>query len=408
MEDRWDPVAGSGGGEAARVRLDDGQEAEVSSGTMAAVARARPGEDRPDLFALDPGLPDRTVSDLVAGGLAGYDEEADGWCLTPAGVRLRSALVLDAGRHHAEPRGISAHPELGEDDRERLKESLARESRDPGGVQPGELAPEHDPAPRSVLESSGALMVLLMSLAGVLALLFFNAPDAFGLLLVPGVLMGGAALYSLQRLRRVRAAEAEGIGEPDAVEELQGLFVTGDMLDAPARRMLGRAQRAVDFVLDSALHQRGLLLDEVRNRVVLADIEWAVAQGLLRQSRTRQRIETMPLTGERSRQAAERARAALHEDVAEVERRIRSLEDYAHRVRAAELEDQDRRSAAELDAIADRTAEAGAAHPHQQEALSHLVQAQELALRMAALTDGDDDPDSTGERGPLRAPPPPG
>ncbi|USY22672.1 hypothetical protein NE857_14300 [Nocardiopsis exhalans] len=386
VEDRWDLVTGPGDGEIVRVRLDDGQEAEVSPPMMAAVARARPQENRPDLFSLDPGVPEKTVSDLVAGGLAGYDEDSGGWCLTVVGAQLRSALVLDAHRHHAEPRGVSVHPELSEDDRELLVKALNWEGREPEPVQPSELAPA-DPAPRSPTESVSALVILLAAVIGVLCVALISSFETFALLLLPGLLLGAGALYSFQRQRAAQTQAIAENDEPDVIEELQGHFVTGDMLDTPARWMLGRAQRAVDAVLDSAIHQRGLLLDEVRNRVVLADVEWAVAQSLLRQSRARARIETTPLTGERSRQAAERARAALHEDVAEVERRIRTLEDYARRVREAELEEQDRRSAVELDAIADSTTEAGAAHPHQEEALSHLVRAQELALRVAALSD---------------------
>ena len=282
------------------------------------------------------------------------------------------------------PRRVSVHPELGDGDRRRLAEGLARKAKEVG--QPSDFAGYGNPEAESVKESSAALRVLLLSMGMVLAVVMLNDPAVFVLLLVPSMAVGGAAYFRHGRLRALREHRAAREAVEDAVDELQGFFVSGDMLDTSARRMLGRTQRAVDCVLGSDAHRRGLLLDEVRNRVVLADAEWAVAQCLLRQSRTRQRIEATPLVGERSRRAAERARGVLEEDVAEVGRRIRTLEDYAHLVRAAELEEQDRRTAAELDALADRTAEAGAAHPHQEEALSHLVQAQALALRVAALT----------------------
>ncbi|MFD6949593.1 MULTISPECIES: hypothetical protein [unclassified Nocardiopsis] len=160
------------------------------------------------------------------------------------------------------------------------------------------------------------------------------------------------------------------------------------MLDHTSNALFGRAQRAVDAVLGSSLHRQGLLLDEVRNRVVLADVEWSLAQSLAQQTRIRHRIDSTPVPGERSRQAAERARAVLAEDVAEVEARIRMLESYADKVRAAELEEQDRRAAAEFDAIANQAAEAQAAHPQQNEALGSLVQAQNLALQIEALSPG--------------------
>ncbi|WP_460755144.1 hypothetical protein [Nocardiopsis oceani] len=172
------------------------------------------------------------------------------------------------------------------------------------------------------------------------------------------------------------------------IAEHKGRYATGEALDDQARGMLGRAQAAVDSVLDSPLHREGLLLDETRNRVVLTDVEWSLARDLYSQAPVRNRIENTPAVGERSRQAAERARAALAEDLARVEARIRTLESYADRVRAAELEAQDRELAAELDAIADHAELVGAGRPEHDASLSALVQAQELALEIAALSDG--------------------
>src|SRR5699024_5464092 len=109
------------------------------------------------------------------------------------------------------------------------------------------------------------------------------------------------------------------------------------------------------------------------------------------QTGTRDKTASPPTPGERSRQAAERARAVLAEDVEEVEARIRTLEDYADKVRAAELEEQDQRAAAEFEKIANQAAEAQAAHPHQNAALTSLVQAQNLALQIEALSPGTED-----------------
>ena len=165
--------------------------------------------------------------------------------------------------------------------------------------------------------------------------------------------------------------------------------VTADMLDAPAREPLRRTQEEVDAVLDSPLHHRGLLLDGTRDRVVLADVEGAVAESPLRRSGARRRIDTTPTPGERSRAAAEQARAVLEQDVVEVTGRIELPESYAARVRAAALEEQDRRAAAAPEAVAVDVAGAGAAHPHRTEALACPVDAPEFALRVASRTDPD-------------------
>ncbi|OLT28902.1 hypothetical protein BJF83_13165 [Nocardiopsis sp. CNR-923] len=122
----------------------------------------------------------------------------------------------------------------------------------------------------------------------------------------------------------------------------------------------------------------------MRDRVVLADVEWAVADRLLGHTRTRRTMASTPTPGENSRRAAARARRILDQDVARVEARVRVLEDYAATVRAAEMERYDRRAAERLDALA---VETGVDHEQQDEALSALVQAQELALRVASLTD---------------------
>ncbi len=215
-----------------------------------------------------------------------------------------------------------------------------------------------------------------------------NSPEGFialGLVLP----VAAIALWYLHQRRVGREAERARAQDPaHIIAEFQGRYVAADMLDHTSNALLGRAQGAVDTVLGSSPHRQGLLLDEVRNRVVLADVEWSLAQSLVQQTSTRHKIDSTPTPGERSRLAAERARAVLAEDVAEIETRIRTLEAYADKVRAAEMEEQDRRAAAEFDAIADRTAEAQAAHPQQNEALSSLVQAQNLALQIEALSPG--------------------
>ena len=278
-----------------------------------------------------------------------------------------------------ESRRVSVDPELADDEFDLLKRALEREKR-------GDLPSSG--GPWIFLESGTNQFVMAVTVATVLVAVLLTDVSAFLLLSVLLLLAAGPVYYAHRR------HVDEHRPERDPVEEFQGRFVTGDMLDDASRARLGRVQRAVDTVLDSSPHRRGLLLDRTRNLVVLADVEWESAQDLLRQTRTRQRIESMPRPGPRSIRAAERARAALAADVVEVDRRIRVLEDYADRVRAVELQEADRCNTAVWETIADSTVEAGAAHPLREEILSSLVQAQESALRLAALAaeDGSEDP----------------
>lgn len=186
-----------------------------------------------------------------------------------------------------------------------------------------------------------------------------------------------AALADRDRKRR----------EPRHVlESMADHYVLQEHTEGEYRALLERAQRAVDAVLESAPHREGLLLDTVRNRVVLAETEWTIARGLARLSGEAARADGTPIAGERSRAAAERARAALAEERGHLERRIGLLEEYAAGVRSFEAERADAASAREFDAITDRVLESGAAHDLHDEALASLVRAQELALRLSDLT----------------------
>ncbi len=171
-----------------------------------------------------------------------------------------------------------------------------------------------------------------------------------------------------------------------ALESLAGRYVLPEHVEGEYRELLERAQRAVDAVLRSEPHREGLLLDTVRNRVVLAETEWTVARGLADLSDEAARAADTPVAGERSRVAAERARAALAGERGRLERRIGLLEEYARRVRAFEDERDDAASAREFDAIADRVVGSGAAHGLHDEQSASLVRAQELALRLSDLT----------------------
>lgn len=93
-------------------------------------------------------------------------------------------------------------------------------------------------------------------------------------------------------------------------------------LDEPARALLARVQRAIDSILDSEINRTDLI-DNSRNVMVLAQHEWEIALILRRQSEVRRRRATtdMPAAVTRS-----------------VEDRVRLIEDYAKKVRAADAE----------------------------------------------------------------------
>jgi hypothetical protein len=175
------------------------------------------------------------------------------------------------------------------------------------------------------------------------------------------------------------------------LESLADHCVLPEQVEGEYRALLERTRRAVDTVLDSAPHREGLLLDTVRNQVVLAETEWTIARGLARLSAETARADTTPVVGERSRAAAERARAALSEERGHLERRIGLLEEYAAGVRSFEAERADAASAREFDAITDRLVESGAAHDLHDESPASLVRAQQAALRLSELTGTDEE-----------------
>lgn len=266
---------------------------------------------------------------------------------------------------------LTTHPELTREQSEHLNRALVAPGRREG-VRPG--FGEH-------LGGAGQGCLYLGLLAMVVLALSWN--------ILLGLLVAAPILTAVGKAVLDRRQEPDPVDEPDqGTRVYEGRYVSDGMLDAVGRGMLGRVQTAVDTVLGSALQERGLLLDEVRNRVVLADVEWSLSQSLLRQARSRHTLDTTPAVGERSERAAERARDVLDADAAEVDARIRVLEAYAERVREAERDLRDRELEAEFDAIANRAVEAKEARPHQDASLSALVRAQELALEVAALAPG--------------------
>ncbi|PDP86860.1 hypothetical protein CQJ94_14680 [Glycomyces fuscus] len=359
------------------LTLPGGYQVILTSDMRRSIRLATPLGDRRDVWCPDVREPGEGAP-LVAQGLA--ERDAHGvLVLTGRGVRVRSVLLPLVGLV-GEP-GREGRPTLDPS----LPEERARALRLALDTVRGGRAPRGTGGD----ERGKALARVAYALFWALAVCWMVLDLSFGaelaLMAASALAVAGAALARARHQRAERERDPVRI-----VASAEGEFVSPGALDDGSRALLERAQGAVDAVLGSPLHERGLLLDTVRNRVVLADVEWSVARSLLHQTRVRERIARTPTPGERSREAAARAGAVLAAETAEMAARIAVLEDYAERVRAAELDEQDRRSARELDAIAAEAAEAGAVHEQSGEMLASLVRAQELALRVAALADDPD------------------
>jgi hypothetical protein len=342
-----------------------------------------------------------TLEGLRRRGLVTAGSGPDDWWLTERGRQARSRLPAEPdpsgrpagteppGRPSRRPLRVTLHPDLGRADADRLLTALrgrhGEDTRTPDPARPGEAAGHVGKPVRLAYLGLAGIAYLVMLAAGPVAALIVLFTGATVVLVARGV----AAEPTMRPARRRQ--------DPEEVRAaFAGRYIDPRTLDGQARELLGRAQRAVDTVLDSSLHDRGLLLDAVRNRVVLADIEWSIARSLERHTRSRLQIAAVPTPGERSRRAAERARAVLDQDVRAVLSRIARLEDYAEKVGAAELEIEDRRAAARLNEITETTLRAGAAAPMEDATLRSLLEAQEMALELAALTGPEGAPGASG------------
>ncbi|GAB2503091.1 hypothetical protein [Nocardiopsis aegyptia] len=341
-----------------------------------------------------------TLDGLRRRGLVTAGDGEDDWRLTERGRQARGRLAAEPGASGrgggAAPLGgpggrplrATLHPDIGRDDADRLRAALGGRSGRPDAQdrpRPEDTGVRVGKGMRAAYLGLAAVAYTTMMAAGPVPALIVLFVGATVVLVVRGV---------TGEPHTGPAVRAPAPGNVTA--EFAGRFVEPRILDDQARDLLGRAQRAVDTVLESSLHDRGLLLDTARNRVVLADIEWAIARSLERHTVYRHQIAAVPTPGERSRRAAERARAALDEDVRAVLGRIARLEDYADKVGTAELEIEDRRAAARLDAITESTLRAGAAAPYEDATLRSLVEAQQLALELASLTTPESPPEAAG------------
>ncbi|GAB2492858.1 hypothetical protein [Nocardiopsis aegyptia] len=388
--------------------LADGTTVRVTAGMARAVREAVFVPGYQGLVRLRRHTPHQVYRDLAEQGLATMDPRIRVAVLTTRGAGVRELLASapaaalgggdeeSAASDDGPPPRLSVHPEVDAERAGRLAAAVRRGyHRNPPPAPlwrpPPPARPRRPARPRATagwVVGTGALGALgLLSLAFLLGSAVMMVAG-FVMMLVLGVGGGVAMVGSLlsAEVPRARPTVHDDHAAGYALaEDLRDWFVDPDMLDAPARALLGRAQRAVDSVLASSLHDQGLLLDTVRNRVVLSDVEWSIADRVRDHTRTRRTIKGIATPGEHSRRAAERAREVLDEDVSRVTERVRVLEDYAGKVSTAELAAYDRRAAARLDAL---TLAAGVDHRQQDEALSSLVEAQRLALRVAELSTG--------------------
>ncbi|WP_053618932.1 hypothetical protein [Nocardiopsis sp. NRRL B-16309] len=382
--------------------LADGTTVRVTAGMARAVREAVPVPGYQGLVRLRQHTPHQVYRDLAEQGLAAMDPRIRVAVLTTRGNGVRELLASapaaalgdgDEGDHGAAaPARITVHPEVDAGHARRLDAAVRRGYHRHAPPPPPWRPPPRPRHPDRARTAGGwivgggavgALGVLTLSLLLGSAVMIVAGFVMMLVLGVSGGLVMMGSLVSPEPARALPSAHDDHRAGHALAADLRDWFVAPDMLDAPARALLGRAQRAVDSVLASSLHDQGLLLDTVRNRVVLCDVEWSIADRLREHTRTRRTIEGIATPGEHSRRAAERAREVLDEDVARVTERVHVLEDYAGKVSTAELSAYDRRAAARLDALA---VTAGADHRQQDEALSSLVEAQRLALRVAELS----------------------
>ncbi|MEV0383578.1 hypothetical protein [Nonomuraea sp. NPDC050643] len=185
------------------------------------------------------------------------------------------------------------------------------------------------------------------------------------------VIMTGAALLIVSVLLRPRPdaeVERRRVLERevyDAARHNEGHYVVREQLDDPARSLMTRAQAAIEQVMDSSVHAKGLL-DDVRNGVMLPAQEWEIARLLAKLSELRsehQEVVSEGVTPEVEAVAEPLARA-LDSSERAVLARVEALERYAGHVadaeRAYRARDQIERLSARLPRYEELLAESGA------------------------------------------------
>ncbi|MGK5550749.1 hypothetical protein ACSNOI_03965 [Actinomadura kijaniata] len=140
---------------------------------------------------------------------------------------------------------------------------------------------------------------------------------------------------------------------------LEADFDQGDLrpwFGAVPGGLMRRAQSAVTVVLESDVESAGLL-DGTANAVVLPRLEWEIARSLAELTRNARELDAAAQPGRRGRKETEPQRKASRDATAEVLGRVRALEEYAARVRAADKAYREWRTARELEELGAETRE---------------------------------------------------
>jgi hypothetical protein len=163
-----------------------------------------------------------------------------------------------------------------------------------------------------------------------------SATGRYGLLLA-GLLAVLTAAFLITRI--VRFGQPGGRGPAEvAARTRHGRYLTAADFDAPSRRLLRRAQDAVDAVTSAQVFRAGLL-DRAATGLALAGQEWDIAVALREQARLRAIRAGLAAAEPGPRAAAALGRQARAAQLAQasVADRITALERYAAEVGQAEV-----------------------------------------------------------------------
>ncbi|MCP2338112.1 hypothetical protein [Actinomadura rupiterrae] len=173
----------------------------------------------------------------------------------------------------------------------------------------------------------GAVLAMLAVPVVQVSLLLAGQPEVAAALATAG--FAGWTVGALRHLREPAPARV--------ARELHGRYLLPADFDRPAARLLVRAQRAIDTVLNSRSQAAGLL-DAIDNTAELPRQEWAIASALAEHTRLRRerRAQQPDRLSAPVRALLEPQRRALDLSVRSITDRIEALESYARSAQAAD------------------------------------------------------------------------
>lgn len=182
----------------------------------------------------------------------------------------------------------------------------------------------------------GTLLVWITVCVGgwILALIFLAGTLPVAVAAWSAVALAGIAVLATGGILVKSGMEDRG---HKAVRLQHGKYLLPEDFDAPAARLLGRAQRAVKTVLEATVTRRGLL-DEMKNELVLPEQLWDIAQVLREHTvlRARQRDVARGMATAELEAVLGPQRRALALSVDAIKRKVDLLDQYADRVRSAD------------------------------------------------------------------------